>query len=43
MKNIIRDRIYRFLENNFEVGVAMCLIAAGGIGAAWATFENMTR
>jgi hypothetical protein len=42
MKKVIRERFYSFLENNLAVGFAMCLIAAGGIGAAWAKFEALT-
>jgi len=41
MKKIIRKRLDSFLENNLAVGFAMCLIAAAGIGAAWAKFEAL--
>jgi hypothetical protein len=43
MKKIIRERLCSFLENNLAVGYFACLIAAAGIGAAWAKFEALTQ
>lgn len=43
MIKIARERFYSFLENNLAVGYFACMIAAAGIGAAWAKFEALTR
>lgn len=43
MRKIALQRLYSFLENNLAVGYFCCLIAAAGIGAAWAKFEALTQ
>jgi hypothetical protein len=35
----MKNRLLRFLENDFAVAYALILIACAGIGAAWAKFE----
>lgn len=42
MRKVLRDRALSFLENNLAVGFMMLLVAAAGIGAAWAKFQSLT-
>jgi hypothetical protein len=41
MKKIVMERLYSFLENNIAVGVFAIMVAAGGIGAAYAKYEAL--
>ncbi len=42
MRKIALERLYSFLENNLAVGYFCLMIAAAGIGAAWAKFQSLT-
>ena len=42
MRQVIIERALSFLENNFAVGYLCLMIAAAGIGAAYAKFEALT-
>ncbi len=41
MRKIAKERLYSFLENNIAVGVFALMIAAAGIGAAYAKYEAL--
>lgn len=43
MRDIITERVLSFLENNIAVGVFALMIAAAGIGAAYAKFQALTQ